>query len=222
MNNYICKHGLYHDKPVVDGEPSSNNGWIYTAFAYHLGFEIGTVDHKTFDTCFEYYDYFFIKRLPDKRFPPMSRDEFLGMVSCGFNPIRHGWYMFNPMYKINYLKAIKVLWSIRKEHRNYVWQNTWVVAYPLAFKLWWHDRYYINTMRNTDPTIFQWIMFQLYAMTTILQSNISAKNVLWLQLSDLESQSVMARFWLKFINQKKNFMKYFGKDHMFNNVEEYL
>ena len=36
MNTYTDKYGRYHDKPTDGVNPSSNNGWIYTAYAKYL------------------------------------------------------------------------------------------------------------------------------------------------------------------------------------------
>ena len=141
------------------------------------------------------------------------------MISLGYNPLEYGWYMYRENRLIadhlfTYLKAIKALWKIRKEHRNYFWENQIMDAYPIAMKLWWHDRYYINTVAGWGFNPFYWLWFQIYALVTILQKdNISAQNILWLQLKDIKSS-----FWIKFIDYKKNFEEYFPSDHPVNNA----
>ena len=234
---YQCRLGLYHDKPCKpsytdkDGvvyEPRSNNGWIYTAYANRLLIMRPSNRiklHDTFADCrlrAAYSNVYFLDRLPGKELPPMSRDEIIGMISLGFNPLRYGWFMYKMNHEPNYFEAIKALWKIRKEHRNTFWEKGIIEAYPIAMKLWWHDRHYILKGLGMKSNWFYFLMFQLYAAMTIVQNNISAKNVLWLQLSDLKTQSATSRFWLKLINQKKNFMEYFGKNHPFNNIEECL
>lgn len=218
MNKYICRYGLYHDKPMrLDNNPSSNNGWIYTAYGQKLGHRYGLIA-ETFEKCKldeNASRLYFISRLPDKLYPPISRDEILGLVSLGFDPLEYGWAMYREIHKPNYWLAIKTLWKIRKEHRNTVWEQSHVEGFCIAFKLWFHDRYYINKMQNKcnfKPTnLFYMCMFQIYALSTILQSNISATNVLTLQLEDMNS-----KFWIRFIDKKANYLEYFGKDHIFN------
>ena len=218
MSKYVCKYGLYHDREVKNGEPSSNNGWIYTAYANRLGLDINRDQiYATQCNCFilpGLHPIYMFSRLPGKLYPPLSRDEVLGMASLGFDVmIYYGWYMYKMDWKPDYIKAIKTLWRIRKEHRNNVWEQHHYEAFPLAFKLWHHDRYYINSIfPKRKPTIFQWIMFQLYVISTILQNNISAKNVCLLQLEDLNS-----RWWIRFFDKKKQYAEYFSEDHIFNN-----
>lgn len=218
MISYVCKYGGYHDKPVKNREPSSNNLWIYTAYAHKLGLK--TTRHRlqnTLNSCArDDVSDFFINRLPNKPAPVISRDEIIGMISLGFNPLKYGYNMykgFKPT-RSQYLKAIIGLHRIRKEHRNYFWENNITEVYPLAMRLMPHDQYYVTKMLTVyDKSHFRWVMFQLYALSTIVQNNISAKNVLWLQLKDLDS-----KFWIKFVDREKNFIEYFGAEHVFNNI----
>jgi len=222
-NNYICKYELYHDKPCKEDyspfEPSSNNGWIYTAYAQALGHLTASTRHyqKLYDACLEFTsNSFYIDRLPNKTEPPISRDEAIGMH-----------YLRTPIFiklhqqdfylcysgianSVSWIDSIKALWKIRNEHRNFVWQNEVFDAYKLAFKLMPHDVYYFKKSFGFSTNITESILFNLYAFSTIVQNNISARNVLWLQLKDLNS-----KFWIKFINQPKNFKKYFGDNHPF-------
>jgi len=87
--NYECDLGLYHHKPVKDGRPSSNNGWIYTAFAYEMNMPVNMP--KLIDLAKEciYFspevlESFSLTRLPatiKANVPPISRDEIIGMIS---------------------------------------------------------------------------------------------------------------------------------------------
>ncbi len=232
MNRYICKYGLYHDKPVkviepyLDKEdrvfePSSNNGWIYTALAVQLKVLLGDyskledVHNKCLSIARDdklYYCY----RLPTKILPPLSRDEAIGMISLGFDPFMYRYWLSRPQ-KGSLINAFKILWSIRNEHRNTVWEKTLKGAYRIAFKLAFHDRYYVDVITFKKTKIHYWLFFQLYAFTTIIQrqrktGKISAQNVLWLQLRDLNS-----KFWIRFIDIEDNLKHYFPKDHPFNN-----
>lgn len=220
-NSYICKYGLYHDKPVTDGEPSSNNGWIYTAYAKALGFFLPNRKHyqdlnakcMVQDQSSDFYRY----RLPGLVEPPISRDEIIGMHVLNTNidfllGYVYGWYLTRRQWQeYSMIQAIKALWAIRKEHRNYFWKNKIYPAYKLAFKLMPHDRYFIKaTSELFKPNLYEWVMFQVYALATILQKNYSARNILWLQLNQMHSV-----FWINFVNQPKNFENYFREGHPF-------
>lgn len=216
-NSFICKHGLFHDKPVFDGEPSSNNGWIYTAYAKALGHILpqGTHYDNLFLMCQVKRGDFIANRLPNKTEPPISRDEVIGMAALHTNVIMSLWLTDFSMTRrcvdrISWWKSLKALWKIRNEHRNYVWENKVYDGYKIAFKLMPHDVFYIKNEYGIKPKFYEWLLFQLYALSTILQNNISAKNVLWLQLYNMHSI-----FWIRFINQPKNFKKYFGTTHIF-------
>lgn len=217
MNNYICKYGLMHDKPVKDDlEPSSNNGWIYTAYFAALGNLLPASEAsymKLRTRCKPYGGHFILNRLPEKYNPPISRDEIIGMYYLEeltyFKLLTSNFYLTKYIHKhFSYLESIKTLWSIRKKHRNYVWKNELLAGYKLAFKLMPHDVYYFKKSMMGKASLISYLFFQLYCLSTVLQNNISAKNVLWLQLHHLQS-----KFWIKFINQPKNFKKYFGENH---------
>lgn len=224
MNNYKDKFGFYHDKKSLNKEPSSNNAWIYTSYAKSLGL---TIDYKQleffYDVCKinDSNSYWFILRRRGLFYPPISRDEIIGMYSLGFKPLLNNKYFMFRAFKnysfLDYIIALKKLFKIRNEHRNYFWEKRLYETFPVAMKIWWHDRYYLDLMSNQNSSFFKWFMFQLYALSTILQNNISAKNVLTLQLQDLNS-----KFWIKFINKKKNYKKYFEKEHIFNTYLERL
>jgi len=167
MNNYYDKYGRLHHKPCIDGEPSSNNGWIYTAYHFKL--------HNTYP--FLQYDYELIEvgeecaaRL--KRHPapienkvPISRDEILGLTYLGFLKESHldGWnFSPFPLPKFNLFKLTAQLWELSPEinathdfntgkngselkfkHRNYFWQNNLDQLYRFAFSVPIQDRAFI-------------------------------------------------------------------------------
>jgi len=217
-SKYICKYGLFHDQPCIDNEPKSNNGWIYTAMSkYVLNTEYDTVDfYPLFKKCFNIYNtIYYIDRLPGKEYPPISRDEIIGMASMG-QPIaeildQYGWRMYKlDLSMIPLSDTIKTLWNIRKKHRNYFWQNEILDAYPVAMRLFWHDRYYIKKVSNMKPTVFEFIMFYLYAWAIIANGSSGEQNLLYLQLRDIGS------YLYKFIPYKENLLEYFGAGHIFN------
>lgn len=224
MSRYICKYGLFHHKECEENvygvnEPSSNNGWIYTAFSAYLGYTIRIDNlHELYLKCQHSVESpFIITRLPGKQEPPISRDELIGMLSLGmaeFLP-KNNWYYFDYKEEVKPINQIKAALSLRGKHRNHAWTEKVTNAYPVVFRLWFWDVYYAKKMLNIKPTILEFILFNLYALSTILKfkkstSTLSEKNILWLQLKDLNS-----RVLIRFVNQKRNFLNYFGPHHDF-------
>lgn len=223
MNPYICKYKLVHDKPCIPANengkvvlnPSSNNGWTYAAYLNAVSQGGYATSDAVFYACQKdrtqdpiYHTY----RLPEKKFPPISRDEIIGMISLGYDPLKgNEWFMYEQPGKLrfkHYWEAVMQLIEISGKHRNYFWENEMYDTFPVAMKLWWHDRHYIINKHSGDNVPFYWIMFQLYAWSTILFGTYGEKNLLWLQLKDLKS-----KFLIKFLNYKKNFRRYFPMDH---------
>ena len=138
------------------------------------------------------------------------------MVSLGFlhwKWLDHFDWRFYGYSQTKYplIHQLKEVWSLKGKHRNHVWQNKILPAYPIVFRLFWHDRYYVKSVSGQDTSIFETFMFYLYVISTVSQDNTSAKNILWLQLKDLDS-----KFWIRFINREENFLEYFGPEHIFN------
>lgn len=221
MSKYKCKYGLYHDKPVVNNEPSSNNGWIYTAYSKYLGGNIDRVRiQTTYQFCTRSYTPLLVDRLPNKATPPFSKDEVIGCVSLG---LLHNKELENSHYNFcninrdfdrkltfrSFIKAAKALYKIKDEHRNYVWENEIVDAYPLAFKLAPWDIYYCKRMAGEKPSILESTLFYLNAYQTIRSGNKSVRMLLWLQLEDMKHPL------LKKIPKKQWVKDYFGTEHDF-------
>lgn len=133
------KYSRWHDKPCIDGEPKSNNGWIYSAYADIVGLPVNRV--KLYE-CFnnsrtDYPRMLPVNRSPGKGLPPMSRDEILGMDYFNMlwtTELEAGYHWqfcdlpgFEPKrwYQINYLGA---LWYLLK-----------MAFAQLVMKLWWND-----------------------------------------------------------------------------------
>lgn len=229
IESYICKFGLYHDKPCKNSQPSSNNGWLYTALSkYALSQKYEKSDFMDlFESCFtsgKHYKLdreklYYINRLPGKIYPPVSRDEIIGQVSLGL-PIENmlilaaGWKLYNPHFIGHYPLwiSIKALWKIRNKHRNTFWQESIYPAFPLAMNILWHDRYYICHMRGFNWNLKYFLAFYLYALTTAIKGSPGEKNILYLQLRDMKNPLY------KLINFKSNLLKYFGSSHIFNTL----
>lgn len=216
-SKYQDNLGYWHDTTDAD----SNNRWIYTAIGKHLGFGAPDTIIRDQITCFSDSQHFWMDRWEGQEAPPISRDEMLAMISLLRNKnllflLEH--YNFNMSYHgdKSLWVAIKALWKIRNEHRNYAWKNNITEAYRLAFQLLPHDRYCIKKAYGKRATALECVMFHLYFITTLLKrntstGNISAKNVLWVQLRDINSK------WLiKLVNYKKNIVDYFGDEHDFS------
>ena len=213
MNDYRDSMGFYHDTLKV----SSNNGWIYTAIANHLGLPVnkGDLGYELGQSYANHRDFWINRRIGKVR-PPISRDEIIGMVSLTRNKLLYGmleFYEFNMSrhFSGSLIKAARILYSIKDEHRNYMWQNRLIEAYPLGFKLLPHDVYYIKKLYNRDTSILEKLAFGLYVVSTLVQKKVSPKNVLFVQLSDLKYKRI-----LRLLNYKRNIIEYFGIDHIFS------
>ena len=219
--------GLIHDKPVetrIDESghvrylPSSNNGWIYTAFLskfFTFSPERWEKLQSTFMLCHGVgaNRELSLIRLPKKHEPPMSRDEVIGMFALGFlswKDLRlNNWY-FHGVEPTHYSwpRVIWEMFKIRKEHRNHFWQNDIVPVYRAAFKLWHHDRCFVKISSGIKPTMFETFCFLFYAFVINMKGTHGEKNILWLQYKQMGFEKAASR-----MNYKETFSEYFGKDH---------
>tara|TARA_R110000851_G_scaffold263127_1_gene415628 strand:- start:782 stop:1465 length:684 start_codon:yes stop_codon:yes gene_type:complete len=222
MNKYQDKYTRWHDKPCVNSEPSSNNGWIYTAYSKYLAPETRNFETTLgcFNECVRSYSPLRIDRSPGQLTPPLSKDEVIGMASLGLLTrsdldFNHWNFCNLPNFKPEKLtlksayRAAKILYKIRKEHRNYMWQNSLTEAYPLAFYLPPEDQYYVIKYYGKKPGILRTIIFYINAVMTIYKGDKSARMMLWLKCEDLSS------FLLKFIPKDKWVKDYFSEEHPF-------
>jgi hypothetical protein len=201
MNNYIDKYGRYHDKPVnASGDPSSNNGFIYSAYAAKLGLTLSKgLIHQCFDYCLNFAKKFYF-RSPGKALPPISRDEVLGAAALGFLFPRHlnGWnFSPFPLPKFNLFTLVKQLWQLRPtwemqyidgkfktvsafKHRNYFWQNNLDQLYRFAFSVPLTDRHFLLSQWGR----FTWYnpMHLLYWTIAKIDSKLGKSNgIRWLK-----------------------------------------
>ena len=146
----------------------------------------------------------------------------VGMVSLGLlkrsKLVNSHWNFCNLEYEPEKLtfssvvKAVKALWKIRNEHRNYVWKQGIEEAYSLAFYLPPQYQYYVNKYKGYKPTIFQTLAFYINILTTYFGKNKSTKMILWLMLEDLKHPL------RRLIPRNKWLLAYFGSDHPFCSV----
>ena len=164
MNNYQDKWSRYHHKPTDGSNPSSGNGWIYTAYAVKVGCG---VDRPNLITCWELCSVngVFIRN-PESETSPFSRDELLGVAALGllksnqlnswnFSPypippfslsklISQSRQLFTvqPYYKRILGLEVK-LYHFAQTHRNTFWQKGLDQIYRFAFSTPMQDRYSI-------------------------------------------------------------------------------
>jgi len=229
--SYQDKFTRYHDKPTINGESSSNNGWIYSAYSKYLLPD--TLDDckliECASQCTRSLMPLKVDRSPNDLYPPFSKDEVIGMVSLGLkfstNLEFSHWNFCNLKYEpkkltlLSIFKAIMELHKIKKEikkqkleggaARNYMWQNKRTAAYALGFWLQPWDQYYVRRFNGKSTSILQKIFFYLNFISTLTKGNKSVRMMLWLQLEDLKHPL------LRLIPKKKYVEAYFDKDHPF-------
>ena len=180
---YIDKYGRYHDKPCINGEPKSNNGWIYTAYAKNLGLGINRTQIKDCFTRCNIYDFkkqtHHIIRSPNKHLPPMSRDEVLGLAALRLltpASVKHNNWSFSPypIPKFNLIKLVKQLLEMKGKHRNYFWENNLDQVYRFAFSVPLVDRHFILQQWGKF-NLFYWAIAKLDSMSS------SESGIRWLK-----------------------------------------
>lgn len=209
MNNYVDVYGRYHDKPCLRDMPSSNNGWIYTAYANKLGLP---VDMRKVGRCFNLcrVDSSTLLRSPGKVTPPISRDEILGMVALGvFNPFKGahlGWnFSPYPIPKFSFIQLCKQLWELTPssvwdaekdkyvtvyKHRNYFWENKLDQIYRFAFSVPVVDRHFMLKTWGK----FQWSnpAHVFYFVAAKIDSFFGASGIRWLKYGGEKNKKAMA------------------------------
>lgn len=225
MKTYTDKYGRWHDKETINEEPSSNNGWIFTAYAKMLGIPIPLfpsydcyLDCKI--TCYPLK----IDRTPGKKLPPISRDEILGLVALDYLPIDYlqdsHWQFCNldgfepkPLWRVNWFKALASAWRIRKAHRNALWEEK--DLWYLGFRLPPQDTWYVLKRNKIKPSLIHSLYFYLSSLHTVYRGSDSGKLILWMKLTDLG----MSFHWMiDKMNMPLVFRRYFGSEHPFSNL----
>lgn len=217
-NKYVCKYGLYHHKPVIDEEPSSNNGWIYTAYAVYSGLDYSLFElRNVFRQCLKNTDIYLINRLPNKSYPPISRDELIGMTyldAYTFNVINNNNYKLHDINLVNpsFVRIVKdsakaLMHYIVNQDRNYFWKARLFGVYPIAMSISYADRYSIKKHISKKTNIVEFIAFYLYAFKTLIHSKNYEKSVLFIQLIMINSKLV------RYLSFKELMKNEFPKDH---------
>lgn len=214
--NYQDKWGRFHHKYTDGIQPSSGNGWIYTAYAKKAGVPVDKDDLcACLVACMEInkeLHHEWINRSPGKSTPPISRDEILGISSLGF---RFGLTNWNfspfPLPAFSLIKLVKQLWELRPygiinvslddnkkqyrllfHHRNYFWQNNLDQLYRFAFSVPVQDRHFI--LKCWDK--FQWYnpAHVFYACVAKIDSLLPKKSgIKWLKYGGEENKKAMVQ-----------------------------
>lgn len=189
IDRYRCKYDLIHDKKVKNNEPSSNNGWIYTAYYRKVHCSLDSFTrHTVLRGCFHYnVSLERPLRLPGLHEPPISRDELLGMyflyptIMKSISSIHGNEWFFSLQDKQEKFNLSHLIEAFKnRKDRNYFWKNNLTGVYRYAFRLWWWDRYAVNKFIRRKPTIAQTVWFHIYALWTKMFGTYGEKNLLWL------------------------------------------
>jgi hypothetical protein len=202
MSNYFDKWGRLHHKPCINGEPSGNNGWLFSAYAKKAGISLNdTLLAECFRDCVRTHPdgQRYLVRSPDKELPPMSRDEILGLAYLGLLRKEHlnGWnFSPYPLPKFSLKTLLKQLWEFRPEmyryglkgnkklniewkHRNYFWQNNLDQLYRLSFSVPLVDRHFLLTHAELDANIVARAFYWAIAKVDSLMPK--ASGIRWLK-----------------------------------------
>ena len=150
QNNYFDKYGRIHDKKVINNEPSSNNGWFYSAIYKKLGGKL-IIDNNVALYCVK-------NKVRDPIYDdiPISRDEILGLAYLGYlkKEDLNGWN-FSP-YKLkpfNLIRFINQLFSLvesfipfKLKHRHYFWKNNLEQIDYIAYSVPIQDRHFLLSL----------------------------------------------------------------------------
>lgn len=197
MANWTDMYGRWHDKPTAGKKPSSNNGYIYSAYAQQLGLLINI---DTIDECFHHsiknIDHVKFTRHPDlwlsEGTPPPSRDEILGLISLGILNasylIKNHWCFWikgQPLNNLNWFNTFLEMLKLSDQHRNEVWTGHYPHAEQLAFRLNFHDVFYVKYMAGLKTSIEEEMLWSYYVDDMKKTENWSAKNICIMQMSDI-------------------------------------
>jgi hypothetical protein len=201
MNNYFDQYGRVHNKPVTEERNvPTNNGWIFTAYFVKAGGEVNSSSALRigYNQCLNLAGKFFF-RSPDKFFPPVSRDEILGVAGLKLLKSEHlnGWN-FSPYLvpKFNLIELVKQIIEVRGKHRNYFWQNNLDQLYRFAFSVPITDRHFI---------LKKWGKFKWYNPTHLFYAAVA-------KIDELVGGESGIRY-LKYSKSKEAMLKEFPENH---------
>jgi hypothetical protein len=198
MNSYQDQWGRYHDKPCKDGEPSSGNGWIYSAYAAKAGLPLNdTLLNECFRDCIAKREdgKVCFTRHPEGRFTevPISRDEILGMAALGLLRKGHlnGWsFSPYPLPRFRLIMLIKQAKEAYGKHRNYLWLNGLQQLYRFAYSVPLQDRYFLLTNSNIESNVVAKAFYWAYAKVQSLVTK-PKNGIHWLKHGGEKNKEIM-------------------------------
>lgn len=248
MNNYQDRDTFYHDEPCINGEPSSNNRLTYTAYSKYLAPPPSAEDlwsrRVAFTQGVESWKPLKVNRLPEKIYPPMSKDEIIGAVSQKLMRDRDleasHWNFCNlPDYtpeKLTFKKvkiAVEKMLEVRKLAKEAMrkYKSTGMEEYLDEYNELTHRNYFWKNEVTEVYCLLFWLPYwdQYYVKkfckerASLLQTIFFYLNVIFVLTKG--NKSVRMLLWLqckdlnhwllKFINEKKWINDYFQEDHPF-------
>tara|TARA_B100000508_G_scaffold55003_1_gene42581 strand:+ start:1717 stop:2391 length:675 start_codon:yes stop_codon:yes gene_type:complete len=223
MKNWTDAYGRWHDKPTDGDRPSSNNGYIYSAYAHKLDLlkNISSIN-ECYQKSIVNINNVNFNRHPDiwqtENTAPPSRDEVIGLISLGLlnaNYLKNNHWCFwidgKPLEDIDWFNTIIEMLKLAGKHRNEVWTGEYPDAKQLAFRLNFHDRFYVKYMAGMKTTTEEEMLWSYYVDDMKKTNNWSAKNICILQMSDIGLD-------ISHMNKPKSYNKYFQKEHPFLKV----
>lgn len=229
MPSYFDKFGRLHHKPCKDGEPSSNNSWLYSAFYKKAG---GSLSFILLNECFrdcvkQHPDgQLFLIRSPDKPLPPFSRDEAIGLAYLGLLHKEHlnGWnFSPYPVPRFSLKTLLKQLWELRPilkkvKSDEFKYVQNYVEEYAFEYMLVWKHRNYFwqNNLDQLYRFAFSVPLVDRHFLLT--HTNISCNIVsraFYKLVAKLDSLKKPKNgiHWLKYGKGKEEMLKEFPADH---------
>ncbi len=233
--NYFDKYYLLHDKPCIDSEPKSRNGWSYT-FQDSVSNPITPARlanlFETLKKCNAHVTGTAPNRLPQKKLPLFSFDELIGIsgifgksalrILC--HPHKVKWQYCNAdyfkpksFYQINWIKVIKALYKLSKLDKSE--QRKQLPNYPelfnVSFKIPLKVQYVVSVNLEIKPNLFQKVAFLGYVLTILRKT----KNSMYLgfilnHFKDIKHDPIEVRvvrfFFKKKLNMPSLILAYFG------------
>lgn len=191
----------FHHKPTDGINPSSGNGFIYTAYAVKVGLPVNS---EKLNECWELCSQNNILiRNPYKETSPFSRDECLGSAYLGLLQPYHlgnsetwGIYAWNfSPFKIPEFSLVILLKQLiqliqNRNDRNYFWKHSLDQIYRFSFSIPLQDRHFILKRWGK----FQWYnpIHLFYAGVAKVDSMLPKKSgIKWLKYGGEENKKAM-------------------------------
>lgn len=220
MVSWTDAYERWHDKPTDGEKPSSNNGYIYSAYAKNLGL---LKKYHSIADCFQKsirnLEHVNFTRHPDiwltDGTPPPSRDEVLGLVSLGILDASHlinnqwcFWIEGDPLDRLDWFNIVLEMLKLSGKHRNEVWTGNYPHAKQLAFRLNFHDVFYVKSMNGLNTSVEEEMLWSYYVDDMKSTDDWSAKNICIMQMEDISLN-------VTHMKKAESYTNYFQAGHPF-------